>query len=208
MDELKEAWGSLKSKTEDFTNLSDQEIKHSIRTIRSTGIMENLRQKVKYKLLWALFFALSFAIIIPFAFPLASQVLLTILLMAYAIGAMLLYQELQVLNKGVPMDSDLLTGLKAYLDRIRRVLRYEEMVSLTLYPVSASGGFFFGMQLVDREAAIMDKAWHWATLIVTVLLFTFIAHLATQKMNAKAFGQYLTQLEANIERLQSEESTP
>lgn len=201
MDELKEAWGSIKSKTEGFTHISEAEIKLAVQENRSLGVIEKLRQHVKYKLGWAIFFTLTFSILIPFAFPLASQILLTILLMAYAIGGILLFQELKVLNKGVDMDSDLLTGLKAYRDRIKRVISYEETVALILYPVSTSGGFFFGMQLVDREAVIMDKAWHWVTLIITVLLFTIIGHIAARKMNERAFGKYLIQLEDNIELL-------
>ncbi|WP_421878455.1 hypothetical protein [Marinoscillum sp.] len=201
MDELKEAWGSLKRKTEGFTNLTEDEIKFTVNT-KSKGIIAKLRRGVKYKLGYAIFFTIAFAIIIPFAFPLASQILLCILLMAYAIGGILLYQELQILNKGVNMDNDILTGLKQYRDRIKRVIRYEEIVGLTMYPISTSGGFFLGMQLVDREAVIMDKAWHWVTLIITVLLFTVIGHFAAKKMNEKAFGKYLAQLEDNIEMLE------
>ena len=203
MDELKEAWGSIKSKTEGFTNLTEAEIKNTVNT-KSTGIIEKLRKGVKYKLGYAIFFTMVFAIIIPFAFPIASQILLCILLMAYAIGGILLYQELQILNKGVGMDNDLLTGLQTYRDRIKRVIRYEEIVGLTMYPISTSGGFFLGMQLVDREAVIMDKAWHWVTLIVTVLLFTVIGHFAAKKMNERAFGKYLSQLEDNIEMLKDD----
>lgn len=203
MDELKEAWGSIKSKTEGFTNLTEAEIKNTVNT-KSTGIIEKLRKGVKYKLGYAIFFTMVFAVIIPFAFPIASQILLCILLMAYAIGGILLYQELQILNKGVGMDNDLLTGLQTYRDRIKRVIRYEEIVGLTMYPISTSGGFFLGMQLVDREAVIMDKAWHWVTLIVTVLLFTVIGHFAAKKMNERAFGKYLSQLEDNIEMLKDD----
>tara|TARA_B100001250_G_C19591142_1_gene696373 strand:- start:26 stop:643 length:618 start_codon:yes stop_codon:yes gene_type:complete len=204
MDELKKAWGSLKSKTEGFTNLTEEEIKHTVNDSTSFGIIEKLRKNVKYKLFWAIFFTIVFAIIIPFAFPLASQILLSILLMAYAVGGILLFQELKILNKGVDMDGDLLSSLKTYRDRIKRVIKYEEIVGLTMYPISTSGGFLLGMQLFNREATIMDKSWHWGVLISTVLLFTVLGHFAARKMNEKAFGKYLAQLENNIELLRSE----
>ncbi|MBR08256.1 MAG: hypothetical protein CMP48_11360 [Rickettsiales bacterium] len=204
MDELKEAWGSIKSKTEGFTNLSEEEIKFTVNDSRSIGVIEKLRKNVKYKLGWAIFFTIMFALIIPFAFPLASQILLSILLMAYAVGGILLFQELKILNKGVDMDGDLLSSLKTYRDRIKRVIRYEEIVGLTMYPISTSGGFLLGMQLFNREAVIMDKAWHWATLIITVLIFTVLGHFAARKMNERAFGKYLTQLEDNIELLKTD----
>lgn len=203
MDELKEAWGSFSRQADNDSNLSEEEIKVTVNS-KSYGIIEKLRRNVKYKLGYAIFFAVAFAVIIPFAIPLASQVLLCILLMAYVVGGVLLFQELKILNKGVNMDNDLLTGLKHYRDRIKRVIKYEEVVGLTMYPVSTSGGFFLGMQIVDRDAEIMSKTYQWMILIATVIIFTVVGHFAARKMNEKAFGKYLRQLEENITELQAE----
>ncbi|MEQ8470440.1 MAG: hypothetical protein RIC35_04610 [Marinoscillum sp.] len=202
MDELKEVWGSIKNDTEDFTNLTEEEIKANA-SAKSSGTIEKLRKNVKYKLGYAIGFAAVFGTIIPYAFPLASQILLTVMFVAYMVGAIFLYQELQILNKGVNMDQDMLHGLIEYRDRIRRVLRYEESTALALYPVSVSGGFFLGMQIVDRDAQIMTQTFHWVALIVTIVLFTIGGNWLAKWMNRRAFGKYLERLDETIGELQS-----
>lgn len=200
MDELKEAWGSIKSETEEFTHLSEKEIMANI-SAKSSGTIEKLRKNVKYKLGYAIGFAAVFGGIIPFAFPLASQVLLTVMFVAYLVGAVLLYQELQILKKGLNMDQDIRHGLIEYRDRIKRVLKYEESTALALYPVSVSGGFFLGMQLVDRDAEIMTETFHWVVLILTIVLFTIGGNWLAKWMNRKTFGKYLDGLDETISEL-------
>lgn len=200
MDELKEAWGSIKSETEEFTHLSEEEIMANI-SAKSSGTIEKLRKNVKYKLGYAIGFSAVFGGIIPFAFPLASQVLLTVMFVAYLVGAVLLYQELQILKKGLNMDQDIRHGLIEYRDRIKRVLKYEESTALALYPVSVSGGFFLGMQLVDRDAEIMTETFHWVVLILTIVLFTIGGNWLAKWMNRKAFGKYLDGLDETISEL-------
>lgn len=202
MDELKEAWGSIKRETEAFSLSTEAEIKANV-SAKSSGTIEKLRKNVKYKLGYAVGFATVFGGIIPFAFPLASQVLLMVMFVAYMVGAIFLYQELQILNKGVNMDQDILHGLIAYRDRIKRVLKYEESTALTLYPVSVSGGFFLGMQLADRDAQIMSQTLHWVALITTIVLFTIGGNWLAKWMNRRAFGKYLDRLDETIAELQS-----
>jgi len=200
MDELKQAWEEMTSDSKDLTQLSEAEIKGTT-SVKSAGVIEKLRSGVKKKLAYAVFFTLAIGGGIPFAFPLASQILLTILFVAYLVGAVLLYQELQILNRGVDMTQDVLHGLTTYRDRIKRVLRYEESTALALYPVSISGGFFLGFQLVDREAQIMTETIHWVFLVITILLFTIGGHWLARWMNRKAFGRYLDRLDETIEEL-------
>ncbi len=200
MDELKQAWEEMTSDSKDLTQLSEAEIKGTT-SVKSAGVIEKLRSGVKKKLAYAVFFTLAIGGGIPFAFPLASQILLTILFVAYLVGAVLLYQELQILNRGVDMTQDVLHGLTTYRDRIKRVLRYEESTALALYPVSISGGFFLGFQLVDREAQIMTQTIHWVFLVITILLLTIGGHWLARWMNRKAFGQYLNRLDETIKEL-------
>ncbi|MEQ8582935.1 MAG: hypothetical protein RIC30_11645 [Marinoscillum sp.] len=203
MDELKEAWEELNSKSEEFTRISAEEIKQTA-TLKSAGVIEKLRSGVRKKLAYAVFFTLAIGAGIPFAFPLASQVLLTILLAAYLVGAVLLYQELQILNRGVDMTQDVLHGLTTYRDRIKRVLRYEESTALALYPVSISGGFFLGFQIVDRDAQIMTQTIHWIFLVMTIVLLTVGGHWLARWMNRKAFGKYLDRLDQTINELEGD----
>lgn len=197
MDELKDIWGELKETPSD---LSREEILKNAHA-KSAGTLEQLRKKVKAKLGYAVFFTVVIAGGIPFAFPLPSQILLSILLAAYLVGSVLLYQELSILNKGIDMSQDVLHGLTTYRDRIKRVLNYEEVVALSLYPVSASGGFLLGRQLWNRDAEIMMQATDWAVLVIAMIAITIAGHWLARWMNRVAFGKHLDELQQNIDEL-------
>lgn len=202
MDELKKAWGELSGQSDKFAELTPEEIQENVRS-KSSGLMEKLRKNVRKKFYFCLFFMLAFGIGVPFVFPLASQILLLILWAGYLIGSVLLYQEYKALRSEVDMAQDIHQGLLAYYHRIKRVLHYEELIALTLYPVSASGGFFLGIKLVDKEAQIMNNPADWVVLIVMLIVFTLAGNWLAKWMNRKAFGKYLRQLKENIEELES-----
>ena len=197
MDELKEVWNNWSPVSEDIS------VNQKLDNQKSTGVIEKLRSNVQKKLYYAIFFTAAFGVALPFVFPLASQILFTIMIAAYLVGAILLYQELQILNQGVDMTQNMLEGLITYKNRIQRVLRYEEVVGLCLYPVSISAGFFFGMKTVDRDAEIMNSSRDWFWFITTLVIFTVLGHWLARWMNKKVFGKYIAQLDNNIELLKN-----
>lgn len=202
MDKLKQVWRELKVQTTGQADLTTEEIQETVRS-KSSGVIAKLHHKVKVKFYFALFFTIAIGVGLPFAFPLASQVLLLILLLAYLIGSVLLYQEMQILSKGIDMSQDIRRGMKAYHQRIKHVLHYEEVIGLTLYPVSASGGFFLGMQAVDRDAEIMTRPSDWVILVIILIILTISGHLLTKYLNRISFGKYLDQLEDSIRELEN-----
>lgn len=201
MDELKQAWTELKPEQNTLSHLSPEDLAQT--EPKSSGVIEKLRKNVKMKLAYAIFFTGAFAFSIPFAFPMASQILLSVLFMAYLIASILLYQELQTLNKGVDMSQDVLHGMIEYRDRIKRVLHYEEVVALALYPVSVSGGFFFGLKLYNRQAEIMNRTAEWVLLILLIATFTIGGHWLSRWLNRRAFGKYLNRLNESIQELKA-----
>lgn len=201
MDELKQAWTRLEERNA-FDRPAEKAPDPSAHT--SSGVIEQLRRKVSRKLFYCSFFTAAFAISIPYSFPLISQVLVSVLFAAYLVGSILLYQELQVLNNGVDMSQDILHGMTEYRDRIRRVIHYEEVIALTLYPVSISGGFFLGIKLYDQRAEIMNRTAEWVILITLIVVFTLCGHWLSKRLNQRAFGRYLTQLDQNIDELKVE----
>ena len=199
MSDLKEIWGTFQSEQ----GISKEEIKQNLKA-KSRGIISSLSAKVKIKMYYALFFTIAFGILIPFVFPLASQILLSIIWVAYLVGTIALYQEYQVLRKGIDMNLDILSAHLAFCDRIKKVIKYEEMVGLSLYPFSIAGGFFFGMQLASNNQPIMDQTMDWVILFVAVALLTILGNWLAKWMNRKAFGKYMEQLEEHIEALSNE----
>jgi hypothetical protein len=203
MDELKELWKDVKREKNNLTGFSATEITTHIST-KSRGTMQTLRRKVLTKLLFCLFFTVLLGVFIPFAFPLPSQILLTILLIAYVIGDVLFYQEYKELGKEINMDRDLLINMKTVRDRIKRVIRYEELTGLVLYPFSVSAGFMLGLSIKDES--YMDRTSDWVALAIVIIIVTPAAHWLARWMNKKAFGKYMERLEKNIKELENTEA--
>ena len=201
MDELKEIWKNLKKETNELTDFSASEIKNSINQ-KSKGIMKTLRHKVLQKLLFCIFFTLVLGILIPFADPLPSKVLLLILLGAYLMGDILLWQEYKELGKHVDVTQDLMENMLITRDRIKNVIKYEQLVGLALYPISLTAGFMMGLTAGEENPTYMDRQLDWVALVIAILVFTPLCHWLAKYLNTVAFGKYLDKLERNIVELQ------
>jgi len=205
MDELQQAWQDLKGETENFTGIQKEEFQKAI-SEKSHGQVSKLRSQVRWKFYFCIFFSVILAVGIPFVNILASQILLTLLLAAYIVGGILLYQELIYLKKNIDMSENLLEGLKTYHHRIKQVLKYEELTGLILYPFSLSAGFFIGLQAGDPSEPIMNERSDWIALVIAMIVITPLAHLLARWMNKVAFGKYLKQLQKNIDELENFEA--
>lgn len=199
MNDLKEAWDELKIDTSDLTHISEQEVKLSI-TVKSKGTMETLRKKVLYKFLFCLFFTICIAALIPFAGIVPAQILLTILLAAYIVGGVLILQEYKELGKETDPTQSLSANLIFFRDRIKKVLKYEELIGLVLYPISLSAGFILGLSN-GGNGSYMEKPSDWIALAVALVVGVPLSNWGAKKMNKKAFGEYIERLEFDIEEL-------
>ena len=202
MDELQKAWNEIKTETGKFTTVDRTEVEEAIH-VRSKGPIGILRKKLRIKWYFCLLFTVLIAVGIPFVQVLASKILLLVLLAAYLIGDILLYQEDRILKKGIDMGASVKESLNLYYKRIRDVLKYEELIGLTLYPVSITAGFFIGMRLGDPTDEIMNETRDWVALVISVLVFTPLSHLLARWMNKVAFGKYLKELKKNINELEN-----
>ncbi|MEQ8244299.1 hypothetical protein [Fulvivirga sp.] len=199
MDELKEAWNELKTKSQGL-NLEIDQLKTAIHSA-SIGVVEKLNNRLKSKMYYtlggiALFIGLLFA-----APNTITIVLISIILCAYVIGGLILNKERKLIKEEIDLNNDLKSTLENFHFKVSRVLRYEELVGLTLYPISASAGFIIGLN-VDGDIGDFFDTWKgWAIWAAVVTLLTPLCHWLAKWMNRMAFGKYLGQLEKNIEEL-------
>lgn len=198
MNDLKDAWNELKNSTSDLTQISEQEVKLSI-TQKSKGTMETLRKNVFYKFFFIVFFTICIAVLISLVAVLVAQILLTILLAAYIVGGVLIYQEYRELGAEIDPTQDLSSNLIDFRNRIKKVLRYEELIGLILYPISVSAGCILGMS--RNGGSYMDKPFDWIVLGLALIIGVPLSNWAAKKMNKKAFGEYLDRLDLNIAEL-------
>lgn len=206
MDDLKELWGEWKKIQSPEENISNKEVTNALHAT-SISIIEKLRLKVKQRLIITIFLTVLIAGFIPFAFPLASQILLSIMLVAYFFGSVMLWQEYQLISKEIDMTKEVLETLTTFHMRIKRIIRFDEITGLIVYPISATGGFLLGMQVHNREAEIMNKPIHWVILIITIIAISMIAHRMTRWLNKRGFEAYLNQLLNQINEIKNNSET-
>lgn len=197
MDELREAWSSLKNEA-DF---SEGEILNIINR-KPKGTMQTLRVKVLRKFYWTAFFTMALGMVAAFAEPLASQILLLIVFSAYLIGSILFFQEQAELKKEIDLSQNSIDTIIKFRDRIRKVIFYEQLIGLVLYPISVSAGFTMGFS-VGSDGESLAEPQDWMALIGLMIVITPIAHWLTKRYNARCFNNYLKRLEDHIEALQT-----
>lgn len=199
MDELKEAWNELKTKSQGL-NLEIDQLKTAIHSA-SIGVVEKLNNRLKSKMYYtlggiALFIGLLFA-----APNTITIVLISIILCAYVIGGLILNKERKLIKEEIDLNNDLKSTLENFHFKVSRVLRYEELVGLTLYPISASAGFVIGLNVNGDIDEFFGDWKGWAILSAVIIILTPLCHWLAKWMNRMAFGKYLGQLEKNIEEL-------
>ena len=195
MNDLQQIWKSFDSDTK--TVISDDTIKKSINT-KSIGMMNSIIKKVLTKFYWCLLFTILIGIAIPFVQPISGQILLLIMFAAYVVGDVLLYLEYQELKKFVDMSLDLQSGLREFEKRVKKVLKYEELIGLAIYPISVTAGFLIGFAASAEPDEFMSEPKDWIALMVVIGLMVPGANWLAKWMNKKAFGKVLEQLQSNI----------
>lgn len=204
MDELKEAWGELKAKDEEAIKLEIGQIRTSAHA-KSEGVIETLNKKLKQKtwFVWGgivLFFGFMY-----FAPNTITVILIAFIIMVYIISGFILTKERQVIKDEVDLTGNLKVTIETYYSKVKRILRYEEQIGLTLYPISASAGFIVGLNAEKDNSDFFDDWKGWAILAVVLLILTPLCHWFAKWMNRVAFGKYLKKLEYTLEELNRKE---
>lgn len=200
MNDLKTLWGEIRS-DQDLEIITGKQILESIRN-KSISTISKLESKVKVRFWFCVFVMLVLTIIIPFVGLTAAQILLSILMVSYLAGGILIWQEYRLLKNKMNMDKNLLSTLKEYKVRIKTFVKYEEIVSLILYPISASAGFILGMFLFNSDTALLNEPKDWLLLLIPLLIFTPIFHFLNKKLNRMTFANQLKELDKSIEELE------
>ncbi|MFY0605407.1 MAG: hypothetical protein JXR10_01760 [Cyclobacteriaceae bacterium] len=201
MTELKEIWGKLDQNGPIDKGIEESEIRKALSS-DSLGFIAKLKRNVYQKLFITVVLTVGLILSIPFIFPLVSQILMSVLCAAYVLGSLLFYKEYSILKNGIDMSQDILHGLKDYYFRIKRVIHYEEIICLILYPISITSGFLFGMKLANPAIEVMSGPYDWVILIVSILVLTFLSDRFTKWLNRIAFESYLHDLKNHIEELE------
>lgn len=200
MDELKEAWEELKSDHSQDVNLEVEQLKTAIHS-GSMGVIQKLNKRLKAKT-WYTLGGIALFIALLFVAPnTVTVVLISIILATYVVGGLILNKERKLIKEEIDLNNDLKSTLENFHFKVSRVLRYEELIGLTLYPISASAGFLVGLS-VDGDVGEFFDSWKgWAIWASVIVALTPLCHWLAKWMNRMAFGRFLKQLERNIKEL-------
>jgi hypothetical protein len=200
MDELKEAWKELESHHSQDVNLEMEQLKTACHST-STGVMEKLNNRLRAKTYYTLSGIAIFIGLLFVAPNTITIVLISIILAVYVIGGLILNKERKLIKEEIDLNNDLKSTLETFHFKVTRVLRYEELIGLTLYPISASAGFIVGLS-VDGDVGDFFDGWKgWAIWASVIAVLTPLCHWLAKWLNKIAFGKYLNQLEKNIVEL-------
>ena len=197
MADLKELWNTAKERHGTDELIGRETVREAIRK-RSGGLMGKLKNRLLHKIYYS---AGSLILLIAAMFLTSNSgalIMLGIVNLAIFIGIILFYREYQSLRTDLDLTEDPLHVMTSFRDRLKRVIKYEELVGLTLYPLSAPAGFLLGMELAGANKPLMDSSTDWIAMIISIVVLTPAGHWLARWMNKKAFGKLLDQLSENI----------
>ncbi|MFT6867912.1 MAG: hypothetical protein ACJA08_002759 [Cyclobacteriaceae bacterium] len=198
MEALKSLW--LQSKLNEKTLFDDKNIVRSIKA-KSGNTLTKLKHKIYLRLWFCAAISITTIGFTPFASHVSIQILLSILAITYLIGSIFLYQEYAMLNDDLDLAQDLLSTLEQFKSKIKEIIRFEEIISLLLFPVSATSGFLLGMSIYNPHTSFLNDPWDWFLLLIPMAVLLPLSHFMNRWLNQRSFGHHLETLQRDINEL-------
>jgi len=202
MADLKTLWKSAKSRHGTNEILAPEVVRSAIRQ-RTGGLMDKLKKRIRIKIWITIFSIAAFLAIIILTNNTTVRILLGFVEAGMVAGLYFFFREFRELKTTIDFTQDPAGLMDSFLQRIRKILKYEELVGLTLYPPSFSGGFVLGAALDPDSDPYFSNPVEWIIFIVLLVAITPLCHWLARWMNKKAFGKLMQQLEENIEEFRS-----
>lgn len=199
MNELKQLWGEI-SQDEQLDLITSRSIAKNIR-LKSASTISVLHRKITSKAWFCLGMSVLLVVAIPFVAVYAVQIMLSTILMAYTIAAILIYQELKIIKSHPDAAINLLAYLKSQIYIIEQILKYEALVALLLFPITGAAGFLLGMYWLEPNTAFLNEPLDWMILLGALIVLMPVCHLATQRINKSSFGDHLKHLMEMVEEM-------
>lgn len=203
MDLYKE-WEKIQKDQFTYNSSSKNEIMEAI-SKSSSSVVNELKKRLGYKLLWIVFFILLFSGGLiwandrPQLFP-----LLLIIIGFYLLGGIVLYRQYLKLKPQIEPQNNALQSMKENQQIIKSTLLYERNAGFIAFPIAILIGVM--IPFVYRGDNLLE-VFSNPSLLIGLLVFVIILVPAMfwlgNKMNDIAFGDYLRQLESNINDMEA-----
>jgi 4-hydroxybenzoate polyprenyltransferase len=198
MENLDKNWQKLSEALQSEGHLDRGEILRDLRK-ESEQPLQKLKKGVQYKLWFSLAFIVMFIALIFFLKPMPVKIFMVIIAVSYAVVAWYINKGLQELKQGVDLSQPTKEAIQSTLDTVKQVLKHEMTFYVVTFPFSLTGGFLAGISAESGNLdTFIENPWVWAVLAACHLIFFPIGYWVSKKMNDRAFGRYIRQLEELI----------
>lgn len=198
MENIDKSWQKLSESLENEGHLDRREILRDLRK-ESEQPLQKLKKGVLYKLWFSVGFVVIFLALVFFLKPLPVKIFMVIIAVSYGIVAWYINKGYQKFKEGVDLSQPTKEAIQSTLDAVKQVLKYEMTFYIVTFPFSLTGGFLAG---ISAESGNLDtfteNPWVWGVLAACHLVFFPIGYWVSRKMNDRAFGRYIRQLEELI----------
>ena len=186
------------------TKSSKEEIMEAIESTSNSTIGQ-IKNRMKIKLGWICLF-LTLTVIWTAIDHSNIEILYfqAFIFMMFVLGLMSLYPIYQKMNKSIEYGANALSVMKSNSNLIRKALRRETIWGLVFIPVSAILGYSLGNLYSGQTLAeIMGDSQGLVTLLVISAVLIPLANIGAYKANQKAFGEFIVELDDNIEKMEA-----
>jgi hypothetical protein len=201
MDNLGKSWQKLAESLENEGHLNKTDILRDLRNA-SEQPLQTIIKGVRNKLWFSIGFCLLFVVLI-FVLPLtAVKIFMGIVAASYLVVSAYIKRGYEELKQGVDMDQPSVEAIQNTLLAVQQVMRQEMIFYVVTFPFSLTGGFLAGISAESGNLDLFtDNPWVWAVLAGCHVVFFPVGYWLAKKMNERALGKYIRQLEELIETI-------
>jgi hypothetical protein len=166
--------------------------------------------KLIFNFKMGLAFIVFFEVIFLVVFFLVSQPIVKIGMGAVVcVYTLLFIINFRIFRKLLPLANlheNILRALTEVHSVVTQALSFQQKMSAGFFPVCVAAGFLSGLSVENDAAVLMENPAFPITMFITIAIFTPICYYLTKWMNRLAYGQYLEQLQEQIEEIRNDPS--
>ncbi|MFY0686055.1 MAG: hypothetical protein JXQ90_02770 [Cyclobacteriaceae bacterium] len=202
MEDFKKMWQKVDLDESSLDDLLKNELSQIFQG-ESKSYSQLIQKQIQFKLVFTIGMTMLIVGGINYSNNMAGRVLLMILLGAYVIGTILLYQEYSIIKRSLNPNLPLKESLNRVRNAVLTIISKEQLIGLLLYPITIAAGFIIGLEMTHVDELPFPDDFQLLLLSVCIITLTPASHLLTKWMNKVAFEDLLRQLDSHIHELDS-----
>ena len=202
--DLTAIWKKMAAEKFSNSQIEKQNIMDTIK-LKSNNDILLLKKNLGIKILWCVGFIIAFVAILLYNINNIEFVKsISILIGMYILGGTLMYSKYRTMGNEPQQNASILVSMKHNLKAIKSALNYERIWGIFGLPLAVPLGLLISKTL--KGATIIETIQDTkliTTALVMILVLVPILSIAVDKMNKKAYGTQIKNLEDNIIRMET-----